>query len=304
MHNNLWNNVDSFASKLNRMRSELIELHPEVNRLAIAIYHEELDVLRTFVASEDHETGLFNYEAKLHDSVSLSQLAETGEDRILNDLSILKSVDVEHAQRIYAGDYRSSYTIPLKMENRLVGFLFANSCKAEVFKGDLIKQLRLIAMVMGLTIFQSHNKLNVLNSTLESMKVVSFQRDPETANHLCRMSNFCTLIASELTKNQPISDVQIEYLYQFAPMHDVGKINTPDSILLKPGKLTYDEFEIMKEHASAGHEMMRQLINIYHLADLPYLDDLFAIVRWHHEKLDGSGYPDGLKGDRFHSLHG
>ncbi len=110
-------------------------------------------------------------------------------------------------------------------------------------------------------------------------------RDNETGYHVLRMSHYSRLIALALGYSEP----QAQTLFLAAPMHDIGKIGTPDYVLLKPGKLNPDEWEIMKQHVTMGAEI---------LGDHP--DELLAMARTvalsHHEKWDGTGYPLGLKG--------
>jgi putative two-component system response regulator len=110
-------------------------------------------------------------------------------------------------------------------------------------------------------------------------------RDPETGAHILRMANYSCLIA----RNLELSADDQETLLQAAPMHDVGKLGTPDHILLKPGRLTVEEFEIMKRHAVIGHEILKDSAS-------PVLQAAAQIALTHHEKYDGSGYPQGLVG--------
>jgi putative two-component system response regulator len=110
-------------------------------------------------------------------------------------------------------------------------------------------------------------------------------RDPETGAHILRMAHYSKHIAH----NMGLSPEQQELLLQAAPMHDIGKVGTPDAILLKPGKLTVGEFEIMKEHAFIGYEVLGT-------SKSPLLKEAAEIAHTHHEKFDGSGYPRGLKG--------
>ena len=111
-------------------------------------------------------------------------------------------------------------------------------------------------------------------------------RDNETGNHIIRMSHFCRLIAEAAG----LGSANVEMLFSAAPMHDVGKIGIPDHILLKPGPLTADEWEIMKGHAQIGADIIGQ-----HSDEM--LQAAQMIARCHHEKWDGSGYPCGLKGE-------
>lgn len=110
-------------------------------------------------------------------------------------------------------------------------------------------------------------------------------RDNETGHHLTRMAKYSCLIAAALNWTEE----EIEYLLFAAPMHDLGKIAIPDAILLKPGKLTDDEFEIMKTHATKGADMLKgSSSKVISMAE--------KIARSHHEKWDGTGYPLGLVG--------
>ncbi|MBI4756342.1 MAG: response regulator [Betaproteobacteria bacterium] len=111
-------------------------------------------------------------------------------------------------------------------------------------------------------------------------------RDPETGAHILRMAGYSVLIARALG----MSPEYQETLLQAAPMHDVGKLGTPDHILLKPGKLTSEEFETMKRHAAIGHEILKDSTS-------PVLQMAAVIALTHHEKYDGSGYPRGLAGE-------
>ena len=111
-------------------------------------------------------------------------------------------------------------------------------------------------------------------------------RDPETGAHILRMAHYCKHIARMLGLPQDQQDL----LLQAAPMHDIGKVGTPDLILLKPGKLTPEEFEVMKLHSVIGYEILD--------ANSSALMKVSAeIAHTHHEKFDGSGYPRGLRGE-------
>ena len=111
-------------------------------------------------------------------------------------------------------------------------------------------------------------------------------RDNETGNHVIRMSHFCRLIAEVVG----LGSANIEILFNAAPMHDVGKIGIPDHILLKPGPLTSEEWEIMKSHAQIGADIIGE-----HSDEM--LQAAQMIAQCHHEKWDGSGYPRGLTGE-------
>ncbi|MFN9153707.1 MAG: HD domain-containing phosphohydrolase [bacterium] len=111
-------------------------------------------------------------------------------------------------------------------------------------------------------------------------------RDPETGAHIQRMAHCSRLIARQIG----LSEQQQEILLLAAPLHDVGKLGTPDRILLKRGRLEPDEWEVMKEHATIGYEILRESAS-------PVIQAGAEIAWSHHEKFDGTGYPRGLTGD-------
>ncbi|MDC9499107.1 MULTISPECIES: response regulator [unclassified Pseudoalteromonas] len=112
-------------------------------------------------------------------------------------------------------------------------------------------------------------------------------KDTDTGEHIARMSQYSKLLALEFG----MGDQQAELLRQAAPMHDVGKIGIPDAILLKPGRLTPDEFDHMKQHAAIGAQILAN-------SSSPLLQLAHKLAIEHHEKWDGSGYPNGLKGEQ------
>jgi putative two-component system response regulator len=125
-------------------------------------------------------------------------------------------------------------------------------------------------------------------------------RDPETGHHILRTQNYVQILAVRLRQHPRFAAFliqrNIELLTKSAPLHDIGKVGIPDSILLKPGPLTPAEWEVMKTHARLGSDAIEQaeVDAEQHLAFLALAKE---IAHWHHEKWDGSGYPDGLAGE-------
>jgi len=133
-----------------------------------------------------------------------------------------------------------------------------------------------------------------------AMAKLAESRDPETGEHLERMREYCRILAVELSKRGPytelIDDEFINNIYRSSPLHDIGKVGVPDAILLKPGRLTNNEFEIMKQHAAIGAEALESVVE--HGRSGAFLTMAIDIARHHHERWDGSGYPAGLSGKR------
>jgi putative two-component system response regulator len=125
-------------------------------------------------------------------------------------------------------------------------------------------------------------------------------RDPETGNHILRTQSYVRLLATRL-RDHPrfaatIDDLYIKMLAHSAPLHDIGKVGVPDSVLQKPGKLTTEEWAIMKTHASLGSEAIA-LAERDIAQPVEFLTLAKEVAHWHHERWDGQGYPDGLAGD-------
>lgn len=118
------------------------------------------------------------------------------------------------------------------------------------------------------------------------MRAAEF-RDNETGMHILRMGHF----SAEIGRALGLPEAECETLLMATPMHDIGKVATPDRILLKPGKLDADEWTIMKQHTIAGYEILKE-------SQSELLQTAAQIALSHHEKFDGTGYPNGLKGDR------
>ncbi len=128
-----------------------------------------------------------------------------------------------------------------------------------------------------------------LRQTIFTMGVVEEQRSKETADHTKRVTEYCRLIATK----RGLPERDIDLIVAASPLHDIGKLGVQDAILQKPGKLTDDEYEIIKNHTGIGYAMLLH-------SNRDVLKAAAVIAYQHHEKWDGSGYPLGLKGDGIH----
>ncbi|WP_160690424.1 two-component system response regulator [Clostridium sp. C2-6-12] len=136
-------------------------------------------------------------------------------------------------------------------------------------------------------------------ATLETIANLAEYRDPETGGHINRTKGYIKVLAERLKEHPKykdiINDTVIRIYYKACPLHDIGKIGIRDEILLKPGKLTPSEFEEMKHHTTIGYETLKMAAN--QLGENSFLTYAMEFALHHHEKWDGTGYPDGLKGE-------
>lgn len=126
--------------------------------------------------------------------------------------------------------------------------------------------------------------------------IVEF-RSMESSYHIKRIKGFVRILALTVMNNYPevgLTPHMIDVITLASAMHDIGKISVPDSILLKPGRLSNEEFDVMKSHTTRGSEIIEMLKDVQ---DKEYYDMCLDICRHHHERYDGRGYPDGLKGE-------
>jgi putative two-component system response regulator len=143
--------------------------------------------------------------------------------------------------------------------------------------------------------------------SLESRDVMIFtlaklaeSRDPETGAHLERMREYCRVLASHLALDPKYQDRidgdYVRLIYLTSPLHDIGKVGIPDSVLLKPGRLTPEEFEVMKQHTVIGGKTLDAALRVR--PEVEFLAMGREIAWTHHEWFDGSGYPAGLRGEQ------
>ncbi|MDH5721670.1 MAG: HD domain-containing protein [Spirochaetia bacterium] len=285
----------SIQNKISSIHKQILNNLPEIRRIAAALYDEDRDLLKTFINSTVGEPPVVNYQYKLNDSSSLSEIKKTRKPRIINDLNVLKNINKEHSKKIAEKKYASSYTYPVFDENDIFyGFLFINSDKKNYFMEQAIEILKPYLQLLSVYIIQELGITKILSAILHSMLEITHHRDPETGGHLKRISAYSHVIAVNTAEKYKLSDDFVEHLFLFSPMHDIGKVGIVDKILLKEGSLTNEEFEIMKTHTVIGREIIANVAKSLPLSDENNLKMLKNIIEFHHETLDGKGYPRGL----------
>lgn len=268
-----------------------------IHRIGVAVYDAKTDSLRTFAHSTDGDNPLPLYQSKLRDSKSLYRIHLEGKPRVINDLTVLNGSRQEHAKRINAHGFQSSYTVPMYHSEQLTGFVFFNSLLPGSFQEVSLLYLDMIARLISLMVSVELNQVQTLRGALKTATCFSSHKDPETGEHLERMARFSRLIANDIAADYGLNDELVEAIFWFAPMHDVGKIAIPDHIIHKPEALTTDEFEVMKTHTTRGREIINTMMGHFNLDHSNFVSMIGNIAEYHHENIDGSGYPRGLKGD-------
>jgi len=169
----------------------------------------------------------------------------------------------------------------------------------------LVRQARLLLMDQNMALEAEVERRMEENEMIQMVSIralahLAETRDNETGNHIQRTQSYIRLLATRLSRHPrfaaTLNNRYIEILARSAPLHDIGKVGIPDDILLKPGKLTPDEWEVMKTHTTLGCAAIT-LAERDIDGTVDFLSLAKEIVRWHHERWDGKGYPDGLAGE-------
>jgi len=291
------NNQAPLRDKLDAAHDRVKKICPAIARIAVAIYDPETTVLKTYLHSSGDDNPLQNYQTLLENAPSLKAILKNGLPRLINNKLTFEDDSSEHTQRIGRTGYAASYTLPMFNNGEFFGFIFYNSTEKDVFTENILNQLDVFGHVIALMIINELSHISTLTAAIKTTSHITHRRDPETGSHLDRMSRYSLLIARSIADKYALDDDYIQHIFMFAPLHDIGKIAIPDNILLKSGPLDASESGIMKTHAIKGREMIDDLIENFGLNDIQHIDLLRNIAGYHHEAVNGSGYPEGREGN-------
>jgi len=286
--------VSSLSGHIKVVHEAIASRYPLIHRLALATYDKKSDTLQTFISNNSDEVRLENYGVALSKVPTLQHLAQQRLTRVVDDISAEFSLATPHTDWLKQRQYRSSFTVPIYRAVGLAGFIFFDSKEGGAFDADATDFLAPFADVVAQLYLM---QLQVAQSMVSSVRIacgLARIRDLETGQHLDRMAEYSKLMAKALATSHQLSDEFVEYVYLFAPLHDVGKVGIPDIVLLKPGKLTDDEWVVMRQHVSIGVSIVEQMAKDLGLQNNLAHQVMHNIVAGHHERGNGSGYPLGL----------
>jgi len=187
--------------------------------------------------------------------------------------------------------------LPLKRGHTPLGFLVimhqASRPMDEATETELMTWLPMAASL----VVREVDAIFGLFGAVRFARDFTLMRDTETGQHQLRLGGYAGLLAERMRSAHGLDDAFAPEIALYAPLHDIGKIGIPDEILLKPGKFDTAEREAMKAHVTKGAALVDRLIDDFGLTDNPRVDTLRGIVAWHHEYMDGSGYPEGRTSD-------
>lgn len=233
---------------------------------------------------------------------SLYDLIESRKPMINNDLEeeFRKRPKSSSLYLLTQEGIKSNLILPLTMGNAVFGFLFLSSREKDFFNlNHLHLAEKIVYEIKGLLNRTYFTKV-VFSKITSGFSELVEKKDNETGEHILRMVNYSTLLAYKLIeKNHPDYQIQERIVLEIernAAVHDIGKVGIPDSILKKPGKLTDEEWEIMRTHPIIGGDIFKSIREGLKAFDPELYKVSEDITRYHHEKWNGEGYPHGLKG--------
>jgi putative two-component system response regulator len=206
--------------------------------------------------------------------------------------ALSETVDKVRAFEVGGVDY---VTKPIKFDE--VAARVATHLKLRALQASLEKHNKQLEEVVAAQVKQiSESQM----ATIFALAKLAENRDTDTGEHLERVQEYCRVLASALGESSRYSELIgegfIANIYQASPLHDIGKVAIPDEVLLKPGRLTESEFEVMKTHATIGAQTLMAVLERY--PENTFLRMGIEIARYHHERWDGAGYPEGIAGER------
>jgi Response regulator containing a CheY-like receiver domain and an HD-GYP domain len=300
------NNNYSFTEVLTYINETFSAFIP-YNYIGIALLSQDKKVIKaTYGVSDGTIDGLPEKVLSVSwyiSETSLGTVLESGEARIINDLEAYcagKPLKVYNKALLESG-IRASITLPLKVAGEAVGLIFFSSKRKNVYTKEHTNLLETLANSIAISMNNNILTNEIVYSSILALAKLSEARDEDTGEHLDRMAKYSRLIARLLYENELYQDAitleYIERIEKFSPLHDIGKVGIMDHILLKPAKLTEEEFEEMKKHAAFGGQVLRAADKNMQDKGISLFDMGVEIAEAHHEKWDGSGYPFGKQSE-------
>lgn len=292
------------------MKKMLVADNAEMNRAILCeLFGKEYELIQTD-SSEELFRLLMHYKSDISVmlvSESIAQKISAEKTETLKKLKVFANIPVilirnrENFNRKYDMFFLyndvvyspfNPYTVKGRVQNLVELFSYKNKLEHQV-KQQMKKILR-----QNEDIKVKQKKINTINNDmLDILNMVIEYRDVESGKHIRRIQKFTEVLLRALAEKYPkynLDEEKIALITSASSMHDIGKIAIPDAILLKPGRLTPEEFQIMKMHTTKGCEILEQIESV---EKNDYYKYCYDICRYHHEKWDGLGYPDGLVGD-------
>lgn len=281
-------------TQLSHIHQRILTHDPTIARLSFALYDAENDQLKTDADSTYHGFELSHYSYPLSDLPSLQACVKSGQARYLHDIPRELNSDSPHSRWLIAQGFHSSLALPVYHEQTFIGFIFLNSCEKQAFHPQKYAELKPFIDILRFVVSSEYDLVHSLLNAATEMNEKSTEHWQESREHKERISRFARVIALEVAAIYQLDDELIEHISQFSKCHDIGKLSIPCQVLNKPCSLADEEREQLNQHVEKGIEIINHIIDDIGSPEHPSVSVLKEIVAYHHEFLDGTGYPYGL----------
>ncbi|MCP9815108.1 HD-GYP domain-containing protein [Synechococcus sp. GreenBA-s] len=289
--------ANSLHVQLKELHARILAMAPTIDHIACVPYGQATDLLRTVVSSTRSGKAATSDKVKRPEVGDLHALTRHLGMFGLSDIAVTVEGPSEHSSWLQQHGYLSSLTVPMSDNGVFIGLIFYGSLQANAFTASLQRDLELFSNLINITISSLYAAVRSLRASAVVAQDCLRLRDYETGNHLDRVAHYSRLIAKSLASPLGLSNAFVEQLFHYTPLHDIGKLGIPDAILRKTGELSSDERQLIQTHVELGLGILETVIGIHAVEDLPDFTLMRNIVGGHHERLDGSGYPKGLRGE-------
>ncbi len=283
------------AALLGQGRARLRSISPAIGSVGLLRHEQDSDRLRPSLAQDSQHPG--SDPIALASRPDLMALAQKRQMAIVDDRSAEAAGGWGDDPWSAQIAWRSRLTLPLLRGSQLLGFLIVHGDGLAVFQPEVLEALHHPLNLLQQRLAERLGAIADLHTSLHLLREIVALRDAGTGGHLERVARYCLLIGRELERQRPLPSGFADEVARFAPLHDLGKLAIPDRVLLKPGMLDPVELALMRTHVTIGQALIEQLLQGFQLEHEPCLQWLREVVGQHHECLDGSGYPLGLRGE-------
>lgn len=298
------NEDTSFNDILHHMFYSFREFIP-YSHIGIALLKDNGEIIESsYGISDESLNGLANklVGIKAHiNETSLKKVIDEGKPRVINDLqSYINHPNKTYNKLLLEAGINSSITYPLILYNKPVGIIFFSSVYKNIYNDKHLLFLKNLSNSIAISLYKNLFIDELLYTQVLSLAKLAETRDEDTGLHLVRMQQYSVKLAELLYRDQIFPELtysMIKDIEKFSPLHDIGKVGIRDEILLKPGKLTKEEYIEMQYHAIYGAQVLQYAENNMQKFNKSLFQVGIEIALGHHEKWDGTGYPYQKKGE-------
>ncbi len=278
-----------------------LKKHINISRISFASVHEDRFVIRATFRDYKESNIDIGFSGRLSQEILMNIGAEK-EIIVIDDMSkyVKRFPNSKYANMLLKEGMSALVLFPIYKGENCIGLLIFGFARKEDINERNLKHLQFTGYLTKVLYQKATLIESLLVNTIFGFARLVEQKDKETAMHLQRMAHYSRAIATKLIGHPEftiLTPLVAQQIFEQAPLHDIGKVGIPESILLKPTQLTREEFEIMKQHTIIGYNILQEIDNkIVESYGRPFFEVGKRIARHHHERWDGTGYPDGLKG--------